>query len=355
MSENRDRRPVSVIGPLILIVIGLVFLLNNLNIISGNIWDTVIRLWPVIFIAFGLDGILRREGLVGPIFLIGLGTVFLLSNFGMLNLNVWTTILRLWPVLLIAIGLDIAIGRRSTVGAIIGLLILLVVLFGSLWLYGVRFEPGQALSSETISQPLEDINQARIVIDPSAGDLHIESIPEPGMLVEGTVRMRNSENVRQDYSVTGNQAVYSLKTSGVIVYLPGDANSTGWDLNLTEEIPLDLEVDLGVGQLVLDLQGLELSDLEVNFGVGAARLTLPESGDFQGNVGGGIGQTTIILPRGLPVRFNTDTGLTSVQAPSDFERQNDIYTSPAYASSDQRIDIGVDLGIGNLVIRYAGE
>lgn len=355
MSEERNRRRGSVFGPLILIIIGLVFLLNNLNVISGNVWDTVIRLWPVILIAFGLDGIFRREGLVGPIFLIGIGTVFLMSNFGILNLNVWTTILRLWPVLLIAIGLDIAIGRRSTAGSIVGLLILLVVIFGSLWLFGVRFEAGQALGSEAIRQSLEDVDQARIVIDPSVGDLRIDSSAESGLLVEGTVRRRNNENVRQDYSVTGSQATYSLRTSGVTIYLPGDESSMGWDLNLTEEVPLDLEVNLGVGQLVLDLEGLELSDLEVNYGVGDASVTLPDSGEFRGSIGGGIGQTTILIPRGLPVRFNTDTGLTSVNAPSDFERQNDIYTSPSYSGANERIDVEVDLGIGNLVIRYTGE
>jgi hypothetical protein len=47
------------------------------------------------------------------VILIGLGVVFLLNNPGILNWSVWDVIFRLWPVLLIAAGLDILIGRRA--------------------------------------------------------------------------------------------------------------------------------------------------------------------------------------------------------------------------------------------------
>ena len=55
----------------------------------------------------------RRGGLIGPVILIGLGSVFLLINLGVLSWSVWTVIFRLWPVLLVAAGLDLLLGRRS--------------------------------------------------------------------------------------------------------------------------------------------------------------------------------------------------------------------------------------------------
>ena len=42
----------------------------------------------------------RRGGLVGPAILVALGVVFLLNNLGYLGWGVWGTLLRLWPVLL---------------------------------------------------------------------------------------------------------------------------------------------------------------------------------------------------------------------------------------------------------------
>ena len=48
----------------------------------------------------------RRSSLIGPTILIGLGIVFLLNNMGILDWNVWEVIFRLWPVLIIAAGLS---------------------------------------------------------------------------------------------------------------------------------------------------------------------------------------------------------------------------------------------------------
>ncbi|RIK28496.1 MAG: cell wall-active antibiotics response protein, partial [Chloroflexi bacterium] len=61
----------------------------------------------------------NRSSLFGPILLIGLGILLLLSNLGVLTVNVWQMLFRFWPVILIAVGLDILFGRRSGIGAII--------------------------------------------------------------------------------------------------------------------------------------------------------------------------------------------------------------------------------------------
>jgi len=70
----------------------------------------------------------RRHGLVGPVILVGLGAILLLENMGLLSGNLWTVLLRMWPLILIAIGIDLLIGRRSTWGALLSL-ILIVALF----------------------------------------------------------------------------------------------------------------------------------------------------------------------------------------------------------------------------------
>ena len=44
---------------IILIVVGAVFLAQNLNLISGNVWGT---LWPIILIALGAGSLLKKGG-----------------------------------------------------------------------------------------------------------------------------------------------------------------------------------------------------------------------------------------------------------------------------------------------------
>jgi len=42
----------------LLILLGILFLLKNLGILSGNLWDVF---WPLILIALGLSILLKRE------------------------------------------------------------------------------------------------------------------------------------------------------------------------------------------------------------------------------------------------------------------------------------------------------
>jgi hypothetical protein len=138
--KRRPLRPLrgSLFIPLALITLGILLFLQNTGMLTDDLGQNIIRLWPILLIIIGLDGVFRQEGLVGPIFLVGLGVVFLLSNLGYLAFEAWPFVLRLWPVLLIAFGLDILTRRRSIAWGLLGLLVALAVLAAALWLAGVR-------------------------------------------------------------------------------------------------------------------------------------------------------------------------------------------------------------------------
>lgn len=52
-------RPRSIIGPLLLIALGALWLLTSLGLISSNNVWAVLRFWPVVLIALGVDALLR--------------------------------------------------------------------------------------------------------------------------------------------------------------------------------------------------------------------------------------------------------------------------------------------------------
>jgi lia operon protein LiaF len=82
-----------------------------------------------------------RGSLAGPAVLIGLGIVFLLNNLGYLGWGIWDTLLRLWPVLLIAVGLDLLIGRRSALGSALLALLVVAALGAAIWWTGLPPTP----------------------------------------------------------------------------------------------------------------------------------------------------------------------------------------------------------------------
>src|SRR3990172_11615944 len=123
----------SIFWALILIVAGTVLLLNTMGILPGNVIDLLLKLWPVLFIIGGLDNIVQGRGWVWAVISLGLGTVFLLANFGFLPWNSWALLLRMWPLILVAIGLDLIFEGRGAGSAILGVLIALVIMAGVAW------------------------------------------------------------------------------------------------------------------------------------------------------------------------------------------------------------------------------
>jgi hypothetical protein len=348
--RRRRSRP-SLFGPLILIAIGIVFLLNNMGILTGDIWGNILNLWPVLLIAIGLDSIYRGNGVVGAAFMIGIGTVFLLANLGYLAIDVWRVIFRLWPLLLVAIGFDILIGRRSWLASIIGLIVILALLGGALWYFGVRVDRGLALTGEQVSQSLSGATQARITIQPGAGAVHLNALSGNQELISGRVSTAAGQQIKQDFTMDGDVAVYNLHTTGANFSYPGTGPSWDWNLGLTPSIPIDLQVDLGAGSSDIDLSGLNISSLRVNTGVGRTTLILPSDGSFQAKIDSAIGQTVVIVPAGMAVQVRSSTGLANTLVPGDFEKQGDVYTSPGYASASSRIDLDLSQAIGNITIQ----
>jgi predicted membrane protein len=108
MSQRTGR---NILGGLILLLIGLVFLLDNLKMIPPEF--SLQDWWPLILILIGIFQLVQsRSFLHFPGWLlIFLGGVFLLTvqhRFGLEWDNIW----RLWPVILIILGISIVFGRH---------------------------------------------------------------------------------------------------------------------------------------------------------------------------------------------------------------------------------------------------
>ena len=378
MSNHRSHRP-NVLWPVILIVVGLAFLFQNLGFLGDNIWDNIFQFWPLLLILLGINDMVQNRGIVGPTMTIGIGAIFMASNLGYLGWDSWMTIWRLWPVVIIAIGLEIFLGRKNILLAMFGVALSLALLGGGLYLSGglsgvdSRLPVGDVVTGQDIEQPLDGAKSAKVRIDSSVGELRVEALDNSDNLIEGTIYSIERETILESYKKTGSMIDYYLHSD----WKPGSVNINdrnqrlSWDLALTNAIPLDLNISLGVGESELDLSELQVSELDLNIGVGATdielpvgeyaarvdggvgqtTITLPDEGQITLSVDGGIGEIVIYLPENMAARIKVDRGIAGLSVPSGFDKNDDTYTSPNFDSADNWVEIDVNQGIGNIAIR----
>ena len=293
----------------------------------------------------------RRGGLVGPLLLIGAGVVFLLNNLGILAVSVWDVIFRLWPVILIAIGLDLIIGRRSVWGSLLVLVLILVMFVGGILLIGAQDD--KAFTTDEIAQPLSGVTEAEISIGPAIGFTHVGSLdPGSGYLVQGNIRLMSGEDLRRVFNSNREAASFTLRSSGQTWFpvIGGWGDKATWDLSLNPEAALNLDLSLGVGKIEVDLTGLDVTAVDVSLGVGKTIVTLPDEGNFTVKISGAIGETFVIIPQGMAARIRISTGLGTSSMPAGYTRQGDTYLSPGHESAEYRVDMDISQAIGMITV-----
>ncbi|HLC35929.1 MAG TPA: LiaF domain-containing protein [Anaerolineales bacterium] len=297
-----------------------------------------------------------RGGLVGPILLIGLGLVFLLTNLGMLSTSIWGVLLRIWPVILIAIGVDLLIGRRSLWGRLLALVLILAVLAGGLWIGGVRIgqvQRGQVLQSETVSQPLGKATHGVVSVDPAIGVLDIGALAAGSSnLAEGHIALPRGAKVTQQASVSGDTATLNLRMNGSW-YGPtiNVDESMKWTLDLNRDVPLDLRFNVIAGQGLLDLSQLTVEALDVTSVFGQTKLTLPATGSFKAHASGVFGQTIVTVPADLGVKAKVSAVFGTASVPPDYRKQGDWYYSPNYDTATHKVELTAEEVFGQVIVR----
>jgi hypothetical protein len=295
----------------------------------------------------------RREGLVTPAIMVGLGIVLLLNSLGLLGWDVWGTILPLWPLLLIAGGVELMLGRRSALASLLVVVVLLGALAWAVQASGAWLRGGTPVPGETISQPLGAATRADIEIRLGAGTLRFGALEDSGKLIAGTIGRWPGEQLIHDYAVSGDTATFKLRsqTRAWFPFQRGQGSQAVWDLRLNPDVPTHLKIDAGAGVVMLDLVGLRLTGLTVNTGVGQTTVMLPRQGRLEARVNGGIGQTTITIPAGVAARIAANAGIGQVDVNGNFQHQDRYYVSPGYDAAEHRVDITVDGGIGGITVQ----
>ncbi len=338
----------SIFFPLLLVVVGLLFLLNNFGYIRGDLWEVIRIYWPVILIVIGLDSLFKREGLVGPLFWFGLGSLIIFYNLGYIQIDIWQALLILWPVMFIALGVDMIFGRRSLVWSMVGIGVIILLLVGAFLLFNSRTQTLTSGLAESVFE-LADVNELEVNISSSMGSVIVEAAHQ----VEGDTKLviTSAGITEQVKDQKGAHVEITITDDGSMDFPGKLANEWQWVINIPTNIRSMLNIDLGLGTTYLDLENTLITDLTAEFGVGSTELDVPYDNQFSGKLDGGMGLIFVNIPQNLPMKVSSDSALVLFDVPANYRKTETGYVSSNYRSDNDYAELFLNLGIGSVVIR----
>jgi hypothetical protein len=351
--ENRPndeyrRRPDSIFFPILLVVLGVFFLLANLGTIQNTPWGILSTYWPLIFIIGALDALYRRDGWVGPLVGIGLGTVLLLGNLHYFQWGSLELLLRLWPILLVAWGLDIAFGHdHSATGTVVRVGLGLLLVAGIVWMT-LNSPFGAGVKKKSISQSLDGATESTLNFSMAAGTLNVSGGAEDALLMNGTIGLPKEMTLSPDYQapVDGSSSL-SLEGAGVVLLPFGEP--APWDMQVNSTIPLSMDTHMGLGNQNVDLSNTQAKEILSQTAVGQTTLTLPEKGSATGTVQVAVGELVIRVPKGRHVIFHTSDGAVTNLLPTGYTNTNGVIESAA--REGDTVELNIEVALGSLVIQ----
>jgi hypothetical protein len=202
------------------------------------------------------------------------------------------------------------------------------------------------MQEESKSVDPKNADSARAKLQMGAGELNITGGAD--QLMEADFSYNVSEwKPKVSYDVSGGE--------GELVVKQGSANGGSlsggarneWDINMNDEVPTDLVVQMGAGESDLDLDSLALTG--DNLQMGAGKTTVDLTGDyaqsFDASIQGGVGEATVLLPSDVGVKAKAEGGLGKINA-EGLKRVGNSYVNDAYGESDVNLSVDVQGGIG---------
>jgi hypothetical protein len=277
--------------------------------------------------------------------------LFLLNNLNITSGIDWGTLWKLWPILLIALGLEVILGRRVSFGAVL-LIVLIVIIGGAALWWSVVIGTGDR-TTEYFTWPMDGVERADVELRLGVGELQLVGYDDMADLLVADLDLAPGAKASDDLELQGDVAQGWIVSDQDFFALPPiiGGKSSRWDLRLNTRMQWEMKVNSGVGDVRLDLSDLKVSDLELDSGIGGVHLALPRRGTVRARVNGGVGDLSITIPEGVQARIRVDRGLSSLNIDRRFQRQGDYYETDNIGGAESFIDLEIDMGIGSITVR----
>ena len=297
-----------------------------------------------------------RRALLPAIILLILGIVLLLNTTDVVGWGIWLSLFRFWPLILVAVGLNIILGRRFPVVSALLVTLILCAGLGVAYVFDRNTEPGYFSRTSNHSWALGDTERLDMEIDFGAGSLAIDS----GVSTDAAHNGASAQNGGGYYGYspigTDGKVAVSLFPRGPrelrfthgggwdididlwgLFQRLGDVN---WEVGVSPDVVVGLDIEAGAADIELDLSELTLETLDMDIGAADVNVVLPAH----------AGHTDVSIDAGAAM-ITTDTAVTSIDVDTARFPMNDgVYRSSDYETALNRVEINIDAGVSSVSI-----
>ena len=285
------------------------------------------------------------------VFLLFAGIVLLLQTLNVLPWDLWKTLWRFWPVLIIIVGLGILLRRYNP--WLVSLLILTI--FGAclgiaIWQNGLISSGGIVTAKHT--EPLGNINYAQIKVNFTAGSITIGSLPStsPNLAEIDSEVQNGQKTIEVSFQHQDSEGELNLNSTNQQFWEEGGIN---WEASFTRKIPLAINIKSSASNMNLNLSKLKLTDIRLEIDTGNCIMAMPSTaGTTNAYIKSDVANLEVTIPDEVAARIKVDTDLSASDIDENrFPKEGDYYISQNFDSAENRIELEIDSAVGRVQVR----
>lgn len=285
------------------------------------------------------------EKLTNGIILIGIGTLFLLSNLGVIHWSVFQVILQLWPLILIIVGINLILKNKPIIVFTTWLLFFIaVVTYG--FVFQETYEPGITPANEIFSVvKQEETTDARLDLNIGAAKVNLDA--KTNHLVYASI---NPQRIKGNVKYNNNQQEAVIRFENArSVGTNIESISQNYQFSLNDDVLWDIDAEMGAVSGDIDFSSIKVKKLDLDLGASNLRLKFGDAYDETAkiNIEAGASNIDVLIPETVGVKLRLD-GLVSKSEVEylNWQKNGDYYYSPNYQEAASKLDFEVSVGVG---------
>ena len=294
-----------------------------------------------------------RNGVI----LISAGLVFLLNNLGYVPWDVWFRILSLWPVILIAVGIEL-IFRKTHLSflTILSPLLFMAAILGPTYFQNVELtRVYRATETYQYAEDLDtSVTKVTAMIQLRAGNLKVSS--ETERLVSADLEYWKREPITtSEYSGFDSSATVEIrdKERGWKGWSWRAWGAKDWDIKLTDQIPINLRIYAKATDGELDLSDLRVKNLNLETKAGNFDIKLGDLVDqVNGTIESDASRLHLLIPEDVGLKIENHSRLTSTSFSGlSILKYDNIYETSNFEQAPRKITLSLEGSVTRLVVK----